>query len=98
MPSKFCLFLWLELASRAAMLCMLCVIIHKIYVIHRMQAIVRHAIFFKCHILKNIFTCCVSVCYQEALPNFYSLLEQKETITLSAVDCISLKYMKLKSH
>jgi len=28
---------------------------------------------------------------------FYSLLEQKETITLSAVDSISLKYMKLKS-
>lgn len=29
---------------------------------------------------------------------FYSLLQQKETITLSAVDRISLKYMELKSH
>lgn len=47
MPWKFCLFFWQEHASRAAMLCMLCVIIPRIYIIRGIQVIVRHANFLK---------------------------------------------------
>lgn len=65
-PWEFHIFLWLEFASRASTLCMLCVIIHKIYIIHRIQTIVRHAIFLKCDIficyvpaaIKKLCQCC----------------------------------------